>query len=97
MNKVEPINCSNCTALCCRQMGKIIPEFDRGDTICKYLDEDTNKCTIYEQRPFICDTVRIYNKYFKDKYTPEEWNEINQRACESLNEQYTESKEKVPQ
>ena len=61
--EVKPIDCSKCNALCCRVIGKIIPEFDRGDCVCVHLTDD-NKCEIYEDRPFICNTVRIYNKYY---------------------------------
>lgn len=81
-SECKPISCGSCNAYCCKQMGKIVPEYDRGDGICKYLED--NKCSIYDERPFICDTVRIYNKYFKDKYTIEQWNEINRKACEEL-------------
>ena len=81
--EVKPIDCSHCNALCCRVIGKIIPDYDRGDCVCKYLTAD-NKCSIYEDRPFICNTVRIYNKYYKDKLTIEQWYEMNMRACEAL-------------
>lgn len=42
-------------------------------------------------------TVRIYNKYYKDKDTIEQWNEMNNKACEALrNEQeQSESKEQI--
>jgi hypothetical protein len=96
--EVKPIDCSKCNALCCKVMGKILPEYDRGDCVCKYLTDD-NKCSIYEDRPFICNTVRIYNKYYKDKYTIEQWNELNNKACEALNgnseEEQSESKEQI--
>lgn len=80
----KPIDCSKCSALCCKQMGKIITEYDRGDGICKYLED--NKCSIYDDRPFICNTVKIYEKYFSNKYTIEQWNEMNHKACEVLRE-----------
>ena len=81
--------------MCCRVIGKIIPQFDRGDCACIYLTED-NKCEIYEDRPFICNTVRVYNKYYKDKYTPEEWYELNMRACEVLRNEQEEIIRKEP-
>lgn len=91
---VKPIDCSNCNAPCCHQMGKILPEYDRGDGACKYLDG--TKCSIYNDRPLICNTVKLYYKYFKDKYTIEEWNELNKKACEVLREaEQSESKDKV--
>ena len=85
--EVKPIDCSHCTALCCRVIGKIIPEYDRGDCVCKYLTDD-NKCSIYDDRPELCNTVHIYNKYFRNRYTPEEWNIINMEACKYLKEEF---------
>lgn len=91
--KCEPIDCSNCKAYCCRVIGKILPELDRGDCACVHLTDD-NKCEIYEDRPFICNTVKIYEKYFSNKYTIEQWNEMNRQACEALREaEQSESKE----
>ena len=95
MDKLKPIDCSNCKAYCCRVIGKILPELDRGDCACVYLTDD-NKCEIYDNRPLVCNTVKLYNKYFKDKYTIEEWNEMNHKACEVLRErEQSESKDKV--
>lgn len=85
--EVKPIDCSHCNALCCRVIGKIIPEYDRGDCVCIHLTED-NKCEIYNDRPPLCNTVHIYNKYFRNIYTPEEWNNINMEACKYLKEQF---------
>ena len=84
--EVKPIDCSHCNALCCRVIGKIIPEYDRGDCACIHLTED-NKCEIYNDRPPLCNTVHIYNKYYKDKLTIEQWNEINRQACETLRDE----------
>lgn len=77
------IDCSHCDAACCKVVGKIMKELDRGDCVCKFLTKD-NKCAIYEDRPFICNTDKIYEKYFKDKYTKEQWATLNKHACESL-------------
>lgn len=91
----KPIDCSKCNALCCRVIGKILPELDRGDCACVHLTDD-NKCEIYEDRPFICNTVKIYEKYFSNKYTIEQWNEMNRQACEELRKhEQSESKDKV--
>lgn len=95
MDKLKPIDCSHCKAYCCRVIGKILPELDRGDCACIFLTND-NKCEIYNDRPLICNTVKLYNKYFKDKYTIEEWNEMNRKGCEALREaesKQSESKE----
>ena len=88
------ISCGSCKAYCCRVAGKIMKELDRGDGVCKFLTED-NKCSIYEDRPFICNTDRVYDKYFKDKYTKEEWIKFNIKACKELHEQFREEEDKV--
>lgn len=93
MDKLTPINCSNCKAYCCRVIGKILPELDRGDCVCIHLTDD-NKCEIYDNRPLVCNTVKLYYKYFKDKYTIEEWNAMNKKGCEALREaEQSESKD----
>jgi len=77
------IDCSGCRAYCCRVIGKILPELDRGDCACIHLTSE-NRCDIYENRPFICNTDKIYEKYFKDRYTIDQWNALNHKACEEL-------------
>lgn len=79
-----PIDCKNCHAPCCRHIGSVMPELDRGDGVCKHLDTETNRCRIYERRPFICDTDRIYARYFEGKVPRAEYDELNRKACEAL-------------
>ena len=88
------ISCGSCKAYCCRVAGKIMKELDRGDGICLYLNKN-NRCEIYDHRPLICNTDMMYDKYFKDKYTKEEWIELNNKACKELHEQYREEEDKV--
>lgn len=75
-------------------MAKLFPEYDRGDGNCKYITKD-NKCSIYNERPEICNTDILYEKYFYIYYTPEEWKEANMKACKELHEQYREEEDKV--
>lgn len=77
------LKCEGCKAYCCRIVGRILKELDRGDGICLYLNEN-NRCEIYDHRPFICNTDRVYEKYFKDKYTKDEWINMNLKSCEEL-------------
>ena len=42
-----------------------VAEMDRGDGTCKYQNEHTKRCDIYESRPWFCDGVKIWEKYFK--------------------------------
>ncbi len=49
--------CTQC-GLCCMlaiRTGMLDRSYDRGDGICKHLDEN-NLCSIYDNRPAVCDT-----------------------------------------
>lgn len=81
-----PIKCEGCKAYCCRQMGKIVPEMDRGDGVCIYLNSD-NRCEIYEDRPIICNTDKIYEKFLKNRITREEFDRLNEEACKYLQQE----------
>jgi len=39
---------------CCRMIQDILPDFDRGDGVCKHFVEEHNHCSIYEDRPYVC-------------------------------------------
>jgi Fe-S-cluster containining protein len=84
------LECGNCKAYCCRAIGKLMPELDRGDSTCIYLTND-NKCAIYNDRPLLCNTDKVYDKYFSKKYSKEQWIELNKKACEDLHERYKSS------
>ncbi len=77
--------CDKC-GLCCTQLDKssIYAELDRGDGVCKFWDEDTRLCTIYKNRPLQCNVNRAYGKWFKDKFSKEEYCQLNYEACRRL-------------
>lgn len=79
------IDCSHCNAPCCRH---VFGPLDRGDGICRFLDNVSNRCTIYEHRPEICNTDVLYEKYFSDVITREEYDALNAAACEKLRSNY---------
>ena len=76
--------CSKCGA-CCRNIGYVEEaEFlNRGDGICKYLDEKTNLCTIYDFRPEICRVDKMFKRY-KKQMTWDEYIALNYSSCEYL-------------
>lgn len=78
-----PINCNGCDAPCRRRVGLVKPEMDRGDGACKYLTE-ANRCSIYDCRPFICNTDMIWNSFFKGRVTREEFDRMNELNCMEL-------------
>lgn len=84
------IGCNQCGA-CCRN----IPEqmFDLFDLprtdkkgVCGHLKED-NTCAIFENRPNICRSDRIYEDYFKKEGMSEkQFIQNSQQACDTLRE-----------
>ena len=83
-----PLECGNCKAYCCRIAGLILKELDRGDGICLYLSDD-NKCQIYDHRPPICNVDYMYDKYYKDKCTKEQYYQMSKLACKDLEDKYS--------
>lgn len=79
--------CDTCTALCCRNIpNEYQIEFClSGTSICKHLDQTTNKCTIYQERPLICNVTEYHNCSLKlSKLNKDEWYEINYQSCKRL-------------
>ncbi len=75
--------CSECGE-CCRNLDKseLYIDLDRGDGVCKYLDG--NLCSIYDDRPLLCRVDDSYWKYFKEKFTLEEYYKLNYEVCRRL-------------
>lgn len=72
--------CDKC-GLCCRNIDKVpqLKEFHNGDGICKFLTN--NKCSIYESRPLICNIDKVYEAFFSNLYTLEEFYKLNYQVC----------------
>lgn len=76
--------CTQC-GMCCRNLDKnnLYSDLDRGDGICKYFNEMTNLCSIYETRPDKCNVEKGY-QYFKMMISFEEYLRYNTNACREL-------------
>lgn len=70
--------CTKCGA-CCRLVGTLDPELDRGDLVCKYLGDD-NLCTVYETRPRICRVDELRPA----ETTTDTWYRLNLDVCDEL-------------
>ena len=83
MKNKEGFQCSACGE-CCRHIGKIeqLRAFNNGNGVCIHLKG--NLCEIYENRPEICRVDDMYEKYFSNYYSREEFYEINKKACEEI-------------
>lgn len=75
--------CDQCGE-CCRHLGQY--EFnktlDRGDGVCRYLDG--NLCSIYQDRPYVCRINEVYDVYYKDLMTRDEYDSFNYRSCKKI-------------
>ena len=76
----------DCCGECCRHvsLSDIYSDLDRGDGVSKFFDEDTSLCTIYEKRPTKCNVDAMFEAYFSQQMTREEYEELNYRACREL-------------
>ena len=72
---------------CCRHAGKVLPlaSMVDADGICRYLDNGTNRCTIYAMRPKVCNVSYMYRTYFKEQMTECEFIQTNLQVCCDLN------------
>ena len=86
---MEKFKC-DCCGLCCRHVDKNIfnNNLDRGDGVCKFLNESTNLCTIYYNRPDFCNVEKGCKKYFAELYSEEEYLQLNYAACKKLKEEF---------
>ena len=58
-------------------------EYAKDDGTCKFLGED-NLCMIYDKRPPICNVAWVYENFFKDKVSEDEFYARTQAACDKL-------------
>lgn len=82
--------CTNC-GLCCQNISTVreLKEFDLGNGTCKYFDNVSNSCIIYETRPDICRIDKMYETKYKKYFTKENFYIENAQVCNSLQEQYS--------
>lgn len=77
--------CDKC-GICCRQVGN--SPFGKNlaleSGICKYLNQKTNLCDIYENRPVICNVDKYYDLCLSEVMTREECYKINRNICKIL-------------
>jgi Fe-S-cluster containining protein len=77
--------CDKC-GLCCKKVG-ITEQYmylDRGDGVCRHFNDDSNLCTIYDDRPLICKVKESYEYLYKDQMTIEDFYALNYKACDFM-------------
>jgi Fe-S-cluster containining protein len=89
--------CSRC-GLCCRNLHRstLYQELDRGDGVCRYLDETTNLCRIYEKRPLVCRVDAAYEAWFQGHMSRADYYAANLQACRTLQEEASRNAGAVP-
>ncbi len=75
--------CDKC-GLCCRHVNRI--ELAEKGGVCKYLDLNSNLCSIYEHRPLFCRVDDYYEKYYQDEMTREDFYKLNLEYCKRIKE-----------
>jgi len=66
----------------------ILSEYDKGNGVCRYLVN--NLCSIYENRPLICNTEKMYLSYFREKMTENEFVTMNMEGCVQIAEYFND-------
>ncbi|WP_214805553.1 YkgJ family cysteine cluster protein [Exiguobacterium sp. s46] len=82
--------CSQC-GLCCKSLdnSSIYDDLNRGDGICVHFDEQSNMCSIYEERPLKCKIDAMYQHHFYKFYSLKEYYALNEAACNELKKKET--------
>jgi len=87
--------CKACGVCCKKLFGTVrdiepsaanfLRDMDRGDGFCKHLSESTNKCRIYDKRPWFCNGVEIWKRYYKPQGLPLEFAyAVMEKQCKIL-------------
>ena len=80
--------CERCGA-CCRKIGEapMTRHMAKDNGVCKYLNEVTNLCMIYPDRPITCRVDEFYEQCYKDKMSREEFYSIHKELCQKFQSQ----------
>ena len=76
--------CSGCGA-CCRLVGLVHPEMDRGDAGCVFLGDDM-RCTIYDERPYFCNVLETWKRDHSDSVSWPDFVRANRKMCRAARE-----------
>lgn len=77
--------CDKCGE-CCRNVYKVqqLKHLALPNGICKHLDQDTNLCKIYQQRPLHCNIDAYYDIFVKGTMSIEDFYAMNLKCCKEL-------------
>lgn len=85
MSKHSIFPCVAC-GQCCRRVNYSEETIflDRGDGICRYFNEQTSLCTIYETRPLVCRVEDYYKAYLSQQMSWDKFLILNVEICQKL-------------
>lgn len=66
------VKCEKC-GLCCKKVN------------CMHLTKD-NLCSIYENRPLVCNVDKTYDVFFARVMSKQEFEQMNRKVCVTLQE-----------
>ena len=80
-------SCDRC-GLCCQSVGmsEAYRDLDRGDGVCRYYDDKSHLCNIYETRPLRCNIGAYYDAFLRDSVPRDIYDQMNAAACQKLKE-----------
>ena len=75
------ISCNQC-GICCTQLdsNQLYVALNRGDGVCLHFNESERMCRIYANRPDICNSETMYQRYFLHM-SKEDFIAANQQLC----------------
>ena len=82
---IKMFPCDKC-GVCCRKITKVIPlrHLALPNGVCRYLNQNTNLCNIYDNRPIYCNVDAYYNEYLSNQMSREEFYTLNMEHCNEL-------------
>jgi Fe-S-cluster containining protein len=81
----EKFACTAC-GLCCRQLAgrPWYADLDRGDGVCRHLNDADNQCKIYESRPVQCRMDALYDRVYATRMSRAAYYARCTEGCQSL-------------
>lgn len=66
-----------------REIANFPHEFD-ANGVCSKLNKEDNTCSVYEDRPDICNVETTYNNYYAGKVSKDKFFNDNENICKQL-------------
>jgi Fe-S-cluster containining protein len=99
--KIPAVDCSKCPGRCCHFAKSVLTvpvfqktalqmlinefpyKFNQETGVCEMLVN--NRCSVYNNRPGICNSETVYNAVYKGVVTPGQYQKLVETSCHLLN------------